>query len=77
MRMQSLMSFEEEYDEDLEEPAWKTLFAGGSINLQYKGPIDNEAFLNAQMQAVMESLNTQPFQKIKTSKKCASWKNKK
>ncbi len=74
MRMQVVMTFYEEYDEDLEETAFKTLIGGGAIHLGYPGPIDNNAFLRAQLDAVIRSLSAKPFQKKKMGRPCALWR---
>jgi len=52
MKMRFLLRYEEGWDEDLGEEAFRTFIYGGTVNMDYKGPLDNEEFLNAQMEAV-------------------------
>lgn len=52
MKMRFWMRFEEGHDQDLAADAYRTFIYGGTINKGYPGPLDNERFLDLQMEAV-------------------------
>jgi hypothetical protein len=57
------MRYEISYDTDLAENAYKTFIAGGTINMDYPDSKFNDAFLEAQLEAVRHSLQRKPFRK--------------
>jgi hypothetical protein len=52
MKMRFWIRWETGYDQDLQADAFRTFIYGGTINKAYDGPLDNEAFLDLQMEAV-------------------------
>jgi hypothetical protein len=55
--------YEISHDTDLNQTAYKTFIAGGTLNMDYPDINYNEAFLLAQLEAVRHSLERKPFRK--------------
>jgi hypothetical protein len=74
MRMRFFARHERGHDEDLGGEAFKTFIYGGTINLGYRGPVDNDAFLAAQMDAVRRASEAEPFRKRERPARKAPWR---
>jgi hypothetical protein len=63
MKMHFYIRWEKSFDIDSDRDMYKTFIYGGTINLDYKGNVDNEAFLQAQLKAVRTSAEDMAFRK--------------
>ena len=77
MKMQFLARYEEGWDADLGEDAYKTFIYGGTVNMDYKGSVDNDAFLGAQMTAVKKAIKIKEFKKRRKPAGPAAWRKRK
>jgi len=76
MRLRFYARWGKGWDSDLDCEAYKTFIYGGTVNLGYSGPVNNDAFLAAQMEAVRAAMVAGPFAKLERPKRPAKWKAK-